>query len=66
MSQDQKYGVRALRSAGSIFGAKVAWCKNLDESVELFDDLKSADLRAGELNGKNTPNCWYTATLYDG
>lgn len=46
---EKKYGVWAVRSAASIFGAAQSWCKNNGQPIE-FDTMAEAESYAKELN----------------
>ena len=46
---EKKYGVWAVRSAASIFGAAQSWCKENGRPIE-FDTMAEAEAYAKELN----------------
>ena len=57
--EEKKYGVWAVRSAVSMFGAAEAWCKADGVPME-FDSLNAARLYANHLNETvGSPNVHY-------
>lgn len=56
--EQKTYGVWAVRSSGSIFGAAEAWCKEDGKPLE-FDFEDAAKAYAEELNSKATANVRY-------
>ena len=57
--EEKKYGVWAVRSAASMFGAAEAWCKADGVPME-FDSLNAARLYANHLNETaGSPNVHY-------
>lgn len=58
---EKKYGVWAVRSAASMFGAAQAWCKDNGRPIQ-FDTMAQADAYAKELNSTlRTGNVHYYA-----
>jgi hypothetical protein len=56
----KKYGIWAVRSANSIFGAAVSWCKK-NGQVVTFDSKEEADIETERMNKlvECTPNVSY-------
>ena len=58
---EKKYGVWAMRSAGSVCGAAQSWCKHGGKTME-FDTMKQAESYAKQLNEScYSPNVHYAA-----
>lgn len=55
---DKRYGVWAVRSAASMFGAAQAWCKEEGEIIG-FASKDDAQGYADRLNGSTTANVHY-------
>ena len=56
----RKYGVWAVRSGGSVFGAAENWCKHYGKIVD-FETFESAADYAQELNRESrSPNVRYS------
>ena len=57
----KKYGVWAMRSAGSVCGAAQSWCKHDGKPIE-FDTMEQAESYAKQLNEAcYSPNVHYAA-----
>ena len=57
----KKYGVWAMRSAGSVCGAAQSWCKHDGKPIE-FDTMEQAESYAKQLNEScYSPNVHYAA-----
>lgn len=54
-----KYGIRCIRSAGSVFGAAVALSKDADGKVEKFESKDEAQRVCDDYNRHRTPNLSY-------
>lgn len=60
-SMSKKYGVWAMRSAGSVCGAAQSWCKHDGKPME-FDTMEQAESYAKKLNEScYSPNVHYAA-----
>lgn len=60
-AMEKKYGVWAMRSAGSVCGAAQSWCKHDGKPIE-FDTMEQAESYAKQLNEScYSPNVHYTA-----
>lgn len=61
ISMNKKYGVWAMRSAGSVCGAAQSWCKHGGKPIE-FDTMEQAESYAKQLNEScYSPNVNYAA-----
>lgn len=60
-SMSKKYGVWAMRSAGSVCGAAQSWCKHDGKPIE-FDTMEQAESYTEQLNEScYSPNVHYAA-----
>jgi hypothetical protein len=60
-AMEKKYGVWAIRSAGSVCGAAQSWCKHGGKPIE-FDTMEQAESYAKQLNEScYSPNVHYAA-----
>lgn len=60
-TMEKKYGVWAIRSAGSVCGAAQSWCKHDGKPIE-FDTMEQAESYAKQLNEAcYSPNVHYAA-----
>lgn len=60
-AMEKKYGIWAMRSAGSVCGAAQSWCKHGGKPME-FDTMEQAESYAKQLNEScNSTNVHYAA-----
>ena len=60
-AMEKKYGVWAMRSAGSVCGAAQSWCKHGGKPME-FESIEQAESYAKQLNEScYSPNVHYAA-----